>query len=178
MAGISREDRLAEILAKSLSELLPELGVKAERLSELAAPPPQGEGTVAFTGFASADLRGSFTLVGPTALFDRLHPLPVGVTPRDLADWARELVNQAGGRFRSHLLDYGVSLALGVPQSAPGEQARPSSRLRSERPPIAFAIEDMVLEGWLELDMNPDFEIPEQPSAEQAALQAGSVVFF
>ena len=178
MASTSSEERLAELLAQCLAELLTELGVSAERLPT-RPPPPRGESTAAFGGFGSTNLRGSFAMVGPTELFARLHPLPPNVTPRDLADWACELVNQAIGRFRNYLLGYGVSLAMGVPQSAHGEQVRLSSSLRPDRVPIAFMIDGMALEGWLELSLKPGFELPEHPSAEQAAaLREGSLVFF
>ncbi len=178
MAITSSEERLAELLAQCLAELLAELGVNAERLGR-RPPPAQGESTAAFSGFGSTDLRGSFAVVGPSDLFARLHPLPPTVTPRDLADWACELVNQAIGRFRNLLLGYGVSLAMGVPQSAHGEQVRLSSSLRPDRAPIAFMIDGMALEGWLELNLKPGFVLPELPSAEQAAaLREGSLVFF
>ena len=112
-------------------------------------------------------------------MFSRLHPLPPTVTPRDLADWACELVNQATGRFRNQLLGYGVSLALSVPQSAIGTQVRLSSSLRPGRTPIAFSIEGMVLEGWLELNLRPGFHLSERHSEETAAaLSEGSLLFF
>jgi hypothetical protein len=175
----STEERLQEILAQCLSDLFAELGAKAERLVDVRPSAPEGEGTAAFTGFGSTDLRGSLAVIGPSALFARLHPLPPTVTPRDLADWACELVNQAIGRFRNQLLGYGVSLALGVPQGALGEQVRLSSSLQPGRAPIAFSIEGMVIEGWLELNLKPGFEIPDAPSAEKAAaLREGSLAFF
>jgi len=99
--------------------------------------------------FGNDELRGSFTFLGPSKLFSRLHPLPPTVTPRDLTDWACELVNQSVGRFRNRLLAYGVKLALSVPQSA-------LARVCVWPPvcsPLAvrhcLAIDGMVLEGWL-----------------------------
>jgi hypothetical protein len=179
MASTSNEERLAGILARCLSDLFSELGVHAEHLPGVGPSTSQGESMAAFSGFASSDLRGSFALIGPRAVFSRLHPLPPNVSPRDMADWACELVNQAIGRYRNQLLGYGVSLALGVPQSALGEQVRLSSSLRPGRKPIAFSIEGMILEGWLEVNLRPGFELPETPSEEKAAaFREGSLVFF
>ena len=161
------------------SELLAELGAKAEPAEGERQLPAAAEGIAAFSGFGNNELRGSFTLVGPTRLFSRLHPLPPTVTPRDLADWACELVNESVGRFRNRLLAYGVNLALGVPQSALADNLRLASSLQPARSPIAFAIDGMVLEGWLELEIEPSFRLAQSPVAEGAeALLEGSVVLF
>jgi len=179
MPGDSPQARLAEILSQCTSELLAELGARPERANEAPKPPPGREGIAAFSGFGNNELRGSFTLVGPCELFSRLHPLPTTVTPRDLTDWACELVNQSVGRFRNRLLAYGVNVALSVPQSALAEQLRLSSSLRPAPTPITFAIDDMVLEGWLELEMESGFRLAESPSnLEDAAIREGSIVLF
>jgi hypothetical protein len=70
-------------------------------------------------------------------------------------------------------------LALSVPQSALAEQLILSSSLEPGRTPISFAIDGMVLEGWLELDAEPGFRLAESPlDEEEAALREGSVVLF
>jgi hypothetical protein len=179
MPGDSQEARLSELLSQCAAELLAELGVQPELLTGGRQPPPAGESIAAFSGFGNDDIRGSFTFLGPSKLFARLHPLPPTVTPRDLTDWACELVNQSVGRFRNRLLAYGVKLALSVPQSALAEDLRLASSLQPARSPISFAIEGMVLEGWLELDMTPSFRLAESPvEGESAALQEGSMVLF
>jgi hypothetical protein len=170
---------LAKLLSQCTAELLAELGVQAEPVTGVRPPRPAGESIAAFSGFGSNELRGSFTLLGPSQLFARLHPLPPTVTPRDLTDWACELVNQSVGRFRNRLLAYGVKLALSVPQSALAEQLILSSSLEPGRTPISFAIDGMVLEGWLELDAEPGFRLAESPlDEEDAALREGSMVLF
>lgn len=175
----SNEERLADILGQCMAELIAELGVAAKHLSGSQTHLSTRGSTTAFSGFGSSDLRGSFTITGPSSVFARLHPLPPTVTLRDLADWACELVNQATGRFRNRLLGYGVRLALGVPQSVLGDEVRLSSSLRPGRSPISFAVDDMVLEGWLELEIKPGFQLPDNPSTENAeALKEGSLVFF
>ena len=179
MPPTSNEERLAEILSQCMAELIAELGIAAKHIPGVQPHLATHGSTTAFSGFGSGDLRGSFTLTGPSAVFSRLHPLPPTVTLRDLADWACELVNQATGRFRNRLLAYGVRLALGVPQSVLSDEVRLSSSLRPGRSPISFAVDDMILEGWLELEIKPGFQLPENPSAENAeALKEGSLVFF
>lgn len=179
MPGDSNTARLAEILAQCTAELLTKLGVQPERLTGARQPPPTGESIAAFSGFGNDELRGSFTFLGPSKLFSRLHPLPSTVTPRDLTDWACELVNQSVGRFRNRLLAYGVKLSLSVPQSALADNLRLASSLQPARSPIAFAIDGMVLEGWLELEIEPSFRLAQSPVAEGAeALLEGSVVLF
>lgn len=179
MPGYPQEARLSELLAQCMTELLAELGVRPERLTGGRQPPPTGESIAAFSGFGNDELRGSFTFLGPSKLFSRLHPLPSTVTPRDLTDWACELVNQSVGRFRNRLLAYGVKLSLSVPQSALADNLRLASSLQPARSPIAFAIDGMVLEGWLELEIEPSFRLAQSPVAEGAeALLEGSVVLF
>jgi len=173
------ESRLAQLLAQCTVELLSELGVKPEHLSGTSHAPLAGEGVAAFSGFGNDQIRGSFTFLGSRELFSRLHPLPLHITPRDLADWACELVNQSVGRFCNRLLAYGVKLAMGVPQSVLAESLRLASSLQPAHNPIAFAIEGMVLEGWLELEIEPGFRLAESPLANgQEAAKEGSVVLF
>jgi hypothetical protein len=96
-----------------------------------------------------------------------------------LTDWACELVNQSVGRFHNRLLAYGVKLAVSVPQSALAADLRLASSLQPARDPISFAIDGMVLEGWLELDTTPTFQLAESPlHGERAALEEGSIVLF
>jgi hypothetical protein len=179
MSGDSNKARLAELLAQCVGELLAELGVQAVRQTEMRQPPPAGKSIAAFSGFGNNELRGSFTFLAPSALFSRLHPLPLTVTPRDLTDWACEMVNQSVGRLRNRLLAYGVSLALSLPQSALAEELQLSSSLQPGRTPISFAIDGMVLEGWLELDIEPVFRLAESPLGEAgASLKEGSIVLF
>jgi hypothetical protein len=96
-----------------------------------------------------------------------------------LTDWACELVNQSVGRFRNRLLAYGVKLALSVPQSALASSLRLAPSLQPARSPIAFAIDGMVLEGWLELEIEPGFRLAESPLTDgEEAMKEGSVVLF
>jgi hypothetical protein len=178
MPADSTESRLAQLIAQCTVDLLAELGVKPERLSVTHAP-SASEIVAAFSGFGSDEIRGSFTFVGSSTLFSRLHPLPLTITPRDLTDWACELVNQSVGRFRNRLLAYGVKLALSVPQSALASSLRLASSLQLARSPIAFAIEGMVLEGWLELEIEPGFRLAESPLTDgEEVMKEGSVVLF
>ncbi len=179
MPGDSNQARLAEILYQCTFELLTELGARPERNAGVRQPPPTGESIAAFSGFCNSELRGSFTLEGPSKLFARLHPIPPTMTPRDLTDWACEMVNQSVGRFRNRLLAYGVSLVTSLPQSALGEKMLLSSSLRPSPTPISFAIDKMVLDGWLELEIQAGFRLVENPSDQAgAALTEGSIVIF
>ena len=99
--------------------------------------------------------------------------------PRDLVDWACELVNQTVGRLRNRLLGFGVSLAFSVPQSALARELRLSSSFHPSRRPISMSIDGMVLEAWLELEISPNFRLPDAPSSDKGvALEEGSVVLF
>ena len=179
MSGNSNEERLEEILATCIGELLAELSPEARRVVAEHQSSALQESLAAFGGFGSTDFRGSLTLLGSVSLFSQLHPLPSSVTPRDLADWACELVNQMVGRYRNRLLAYNVNLALGVPQSALAQNMRLSSSLRQRRNPICFAIHGAVLEIWLELNIRPDFNLADNPeNSKGTALREGSVVFF
>ena len=179
MAGKSTEERLNEILAVCLTELVRDLGVKPS--CSLGGPAENARGDVlaAFVGFGSDDVRGSFTLLGQPAVFARLHPVPEQGNKRDLADWARELANQAVGRFKNRVLGYGLSIALGSPQSLFAEQVRMERTQRNLRTPLIIGIENMTLESWLELDVRSGFILADKPdSPTEAALSEGSVVLF
>jgi hypothetical protein len=179
MPGDSNETRLAEIVAQCMGGLLTELKVQAERLTGARRPPPAGESIAAFCGFGNNELRGSFTLLGPSKLFARLHPLSPSVTARDLTDWACELANQSVGRFRNRMFAYGVRLAPSLPQSALAAQLLLSSSLQPNRTPIAFSIDGMVLEVWFDVEIQPGFRLAEKPSEEEAAvLNEGGMLIF
>jgi len=179
MSGNSNEERLEAILATCMGELLAEQGLKAERLTGERQPLSLRESLMAYCGFGSTAFRGSVTILGSIPLFSRIHPLPASVSPRDLADWACELVNQTVGRYRNRLLAYDVSLALSVPQSALAENVRLSSSLHHGRNPICFTIDGAVLETWLGLHIRPGFKLADNPADERAAaLREGSVLFF
>jgi hypothetical protein len=179
MPGDSNETRLAEIIAKCMSELLTELKVPAERLTGGRQPPNAGEAIAAFCGFGNNEIRGSFTLLGPSKLFARLHPMSASVSPRDLTDWACELANQSVGRFRNRMFAYGVRLAPSLPQSVLAQQLFLSASLQPSRTPIAFSIDGMVLEGWFDVEIKPSFRLAEKPSEEEAiVLNEGGMLIF
>lgn len=178
MADESNEQRLVEIFERCTGELLTSLGVKFEQVDAETKAQEESGAIAAFSGFGNDDVRGSYALVGSSNLFSRLHPLPPSVTPRDLADWACEVVNQVVGRFRNRLATYGVSLTISVPQSAVASQIRVSSSLHSNRKPIAFMVEGMLLEGWIELEIKPGFNLPPEPLEQESVLDEGAMVIF
>lgn len=178
MAEESTEQRLVEIFAKCTGELLVLYGVNPERVIEENMAQEETAEIAAFSGFGNDDLRGSYTLQGSTKLFSRLHPLPPTMSPRDLTDWACEVVNQSVGRFRNRMTNYGISLALSVPQSALASQLRLSSSLRAARKPIAYRIEGMLLQGWLELEIRPGFKFAREPQQTDQVLNEGAMVIF
>jgi hypothetical protein len=179
MADEPTEHRLLEIFAKCTGELLALYGVKPERAIEENLAQEETAEIAAFSGFANDDLRGSYTLQGSTELFSRLHPIPPTMSPRDLTDWACEVVNQLVGRFRNRIRTYGISLALSVPQSALGSQLRLSSSLRANRKPIAYRVEGMLLQGWLELEIRPGFKFAREPLEQKdQVLNEGAMVIF
>jgi hypothetical protein len=179
MPGKSTEERLNEILAVCLTELVRDLGAKATLLPGRAPEVGVGEILAAFVGFGSDDVRGSFTLLGQPRVFARLHPIPAEGANRDLADWARELANQAVGRFKNRVLAYGLSIAVGSPQSMVAEQVRVTKTQKQIRTPIVMGIEDMRFETWLELDVRSGFTLADKPgSPSESALSEGSIVLF
>lgn len=179
MTSIPQQQRFEDILATCMTEQFAELGIPAQRMTSETEALSLHESMTAFCGFGSTDLRGSISILGSLPLLSRLHPLPATVTPRDLADWACEFVNQTVGRYRNRLLRYDVSLALGVPQSALAENVRLSSRLRCRTDPLCFSIDGMILETWLELNVRPGFTLRETAADEStAALKEGSILFF
>jgi hypothetical protein len=178
MSVNSTEERLAEILATCLAELLGEMRLNYVRITDESQPLSLPESLTAFCGFGGTDLRGSVTILGSVPLFSQLHPLPMTATPRDLVDWACEFVNQTIGRYRNRLLAYDVSLALGLPQTALAENVRLSSSFCCSNNPIRFAIDGMVLEIRLQLNIRPGFQLTNNPADGAVALKEGSVVFF
>jgi hypothetical protein len=179
MPGDSSETRLAEIFSDCAAEMLSDLGVQAARLAGSRPLRPTGDSTAAFASFGNEEVRGSLTLVAPSELFSRLHPLPPNVSPRDLDDWACEMVNQAVGRFRNRLAAYGTKVKFGVPLSALAELLDLTSSCQTAWSPILFAVGGMVLECWLELDVTPDFRLAESRSDEiEAALKEGTIILF
>jgi len=179
MADESTEQRLVEIFAKCTGELLTTYGVKPERVNGERVAQEEAAEIAAFSGFGNDDLRGSYTLQGSTKLFSRLHPIPPTMNPRDLADWACEVVNQSVGRFRNRMTTYGISLAISVPQCALAAQLQVSSSLRANRKPIAYMVEGMLLQGWLELAMKPEFKLAPGPlQQKEQVLDEGAMVIF
>ncbi len=179
MADESTEKRLVEIFANCTKELLISLGVKPERVDQERATQEDAAEIAAFSGFGNDDLRGSYALVGSTNLFSRLHPLPPNMTPRDLADWSCEVVNQAVGRVHNLMTTYGVCLGISVPQSALAAQLCLSSSLRPQRKPISYLVEGMLLQGWLELAMKPSFLLAPGPMKHaEPVLKEGAMVIF
>lgn len=177
MPAKSTEERLNKILAACLMELVRDLGAEPSWLPAPENAP--GEVIAAFIGFGSDEVRGSFTLLGQPRVFARLHPIPSEDSKRDLADWARELANQAVGRFKNRVLGYGLEIAISTPQSLVAEQVR-MKRTQSElRTPLVIKIEDLTLETWLELDVRSGFTLAEKTgSSAEAVLSEGSVVLF
>jgi hypothetical protein len=179
MSGKSTEERLNEILAVCLAELVRDLGAKPTWLPERQPEFGSGEILAAFIGFGSDDVRGSFTLIGQPRVFARLHPIPAEGNNRDLADWARDLANQAVGRFKNRVLAYGLAIAVSSPQSILAEQVRVTKTQKQLRTPLVIGIDDMALETWLELDVRSDFTLAEKPSSPtDAVLAEGSLVLF
>jgi hypothetical protein len=179
MPGRSTEDRLNEILAVCLTELVRDLGANPTLLPERQPELGSGEILAAFIGFGSDDVRGSFFLIGQPRVFARLHPLPADGNNWDLADWARELANQAVGRFKNRVLACGLAIAVSSPQSMVAEQVRITKSQKQLRTPLVIRIEDMTLETWLELDVRSGFTLADKTgSPTDAVLSEGSMVLF
>jgi hypothetical protein len=179
MSGGSNEERLAELFSQCAAEMLADLGVQATRLPGVRQPQPSGEELAAFVSFGNAELHGSLTLLAPSKLFSRLHPVAHTTLPSDLDDWACEMVNQVVGRFRNRLASYAVKVVFGVPHTVRAELLQFTSGHEPRQSLISFAVEDMVLDYWLELEAEPDFWLAESPMEEiEKALKEGTLVLF
>lgn len=172
-------ERLGEILASCLSDLVLSLDAKPVRLSEPPPTVPQGDDIAAVASFGGEGVRGSVTLLGVPQVFEQLQPVPDSGGPLDLADWARELANQAAGRLGNRLLSYDLAVAVGVPQSAPAAEVCRSPSTQPTRVPVVFAVSGPVLEAWLEIELPPGFELRESSSdgTEKAALEGDILLF-
>lgn len=180
MPGDSNEKRLSEIFSQCAAELLDALGAHATNLAVPRPSEPTSDSIAAFIPFGNGELRGSLTLQAPRGLFALLHPVtPAAAPPHDLVDWASEMANQAVGRFRNRLAAHAVKVTFGVPRNVPAEPLPHPSELGPAGFLIAFAVHDMVLHCWLELETQPDFWLEESPMEEiEKALQEGTLVLF
>jgi hypothetical protein len=173
------DKRLTGILAVCLRELMDDLGAEPAWLPECQPSGDSEELLAASVGFDGNNLRGTVVLVGQPRVFARLYPFPTTHNPPDLADWAREMANQAVGRFKNRLLAYGLTVSVGQPQSAPAEELRVARKKKLIEIPMAMGIEDMRLDALIEFEVGPGFELAEQPVTQKGpALAEGSMVLF
>jgi hypothetical protein len=179
MPSSSNEERLAELFSQCAAEMLVDLGVQTTTLAGERQPRPKAESIAAFVSFGNADLHGSLTLLAPSKLFSLLHPVAPTSPPSDLVDWACEMVNQAVGRFRNRLASYAVKMVFGVPHSVLAEGPRLPTGHEPHRSLISFAVDDMILDFWLELETEPEFWLADSPMEEiEKALKEGTLVLF
>jgi hypothetical protein len=179
MPGGSNEERLAEIFTQCATEMLADLGIQSTRLAEVRQTQPTNDSIAASVSFGNAELHGSLTLLAPSKLLSLLHAVTSTTPPSDLDDWACEMVNQAVGRFRNRLASYAVKVVLGVPNNVLAEPLRFSTGHGPRQSLISFAMNDMVLDCWLELETESDFWLAESPMEEiEKALKEGTLVLF
>jgi len=173
------EKRLTGILAVCLRELIDDLGAEPAWLPEYQPSGDSEELLAASVGFHGNKLRGSIILAGLPRVFARLYPFPTLHNPPDLADWAREMANQAVGRFKNRVLAYGLAVSVSEPKSVPAEDLRVARTKKLIEIPMAIGIEDMRLDALIEFDVGPGFELAEQPVTQKGpALPEGSIVLF
>lgn len=173
------EERLGEILASCLTDLVVSLDAQPARLPGPPAVEPNGDSIAAVADFSGQGVRGSLTLLGAAQVFEKLQPVPPPGGAVDLADWARELANQAAGRLSNRLLSYDLALAVGVPQNAPPAQVSRVPSASPTRIPIVLEVAGPVLEAWLEVQLAPDFVLAEERSDNpNPAAREGDVKLF
>jgi len=173
------EKRLTGILAVCLRELMNDLGAEPAWLPEYQPCDDSEEELAASVGFRGNNLHGAIILAGRPCVFTRLYPFPMSRHPPDLADWARELANQAVGRFRNRLLAYELGVSVSQPRSMPAEDLLVTRTKNLIEIPIAMGIEDLRLDALVEFNVGPGFELPDQPVTKKGpALLEGSVVLF
>jgi chemotaxis protein CheX len=100
-----------------------------EELGE--SPLEADKGRVAATvGLGGAELRGALVMVSRFAFFRATYPPELGEpNDSDLADWAREVVNQLLGRLKNRFARYGVNFNISTPTVMAGDHLslRPES---------------------------------------------------
>ncbi|WP_436717140.1 hypothetical protein U8335_08880 [Roseiconus lacunae] len=89
----------------------------------------------------------------------------------DAIDWIGELANQLFGRFKNHLLEYGVNAELGIPISAEGVQKKcvacgtGSATLEiNTRAGVVWAIYKPQVDSTLQWTRNSDLAAAEEGS--------------
>ena len=133
---------------------------------------PDGGMTVAMIGFAGETIRGMLALSLPQSLVVRT--CPVETTAYD--DWRCELANLVVARFKSALLKLGVTVHLGTPMLASGDNlcletmavSAVVHRFESTEHETLYVVLDAVAEPLTHL----------QPSEETSVAAAGDVVLF
>ncbi len=169
---------LAEILAHSLDDLLMALGLTSVRMPALPPHPASTHALCAMASFGNPDLSVSLALLGEPALFHMLRPKPPIEGQLDAADWACELANQAAGRMRNRLADYGLILEARVPELTPAQHLARALSSTPVRLPLVLRIGDSLLEAWLLAGWTPGLALQPNPSRPTRALAEGAVMLF
>jgi hypothetical protein len=109
-------------------------GTKADVLEEAGDDPAPEDGRgrlAASVGLGGAELRGALVMVARGSFFRATYPPELGEpTEGELADWAREAVNQLLGRLKNKFARYGVNFNISTPTVVAGDHLR----LRPEPP--------------------------------------------
>jgi hypothetical protein len=117
-----------------VTEIAREMFVANGGFQELGADAPMEEdrGRIAATvGLGGVELRGVLVMVARPAFFRATYPPELGdPTEPDLADWAREAVNQLLGRMKNRFARHGVNFNISTPTVVAGDHLR----LRPEPP--------------------------------------------
>jgi hypothetical protein len=130
--------------------------------------------------FGNEQLRGLFGMVAEPRLFTRLSPGPWVNVRGYLNDWACEFANQVVGRFRNGMRIHGALLSSAPPQLTRPDRMNLAAAFPPMRISAAVCIDDMVLDAWIDLDINSAEPVNAQANQEIAAamLAEGEVLLF
>ena len=104
-------------------------------LRESDGPSTADHSIAAIIGFAGAEMRGSMTLMTTPELLLRAPPYPGAddMNEHQWLGWLGELSNQTLGLLKHRLLDYRVTLEMGIPELIQGGGLRSSLDRRAVR---------------------------------------------
>lgn len=177
MATVKLQHLLARYVMESCQELLGEYAVSVEPtlLDERGCC---ADCVVAGAiGFGGDGIKGSLVLASTFPVVRATVPAQVSPAREPdqavLADWIGELSNQLLGRVKNRLLLHGVALVMSTPVSLIGERIAHSGQSAERHQQAAFAAPQGIVRTCLEVALEREVLIEEQPCPRESAGVAG-----
>jgi CheY-specific phosphatase CheX len=171
-SAVSLVDGLA---ADATSALFEAYGLKMERDGPLASREMLARPLVSVIGFSSELLSGSLVLALPLAVAQGTLPVPEA----SLADWSGELANQLLGRLKSKLLQYQVSINMGLPVVVSGDGITLVTTPRQVTRHYSFSSDLGNVLIRLDMELSPNLKLERRVDETlAAAVSEGDQLFF